>query len=114
MKEEEHMSDLIPYTEHGLTRDERRAARAVSRSRTRSQIRMAVIDDETNVAVDKIEAVTYATGTAMGAVTRVAQAQKQFETLAPEVSGRLSYLADGHMLAVGDTVQDLRRHLRCK
>lgn len=105
------MTDLIPYMEGGLSRDSRRAARAISWSRAASQVRMAQVDDEADVADEKMEALTSTTGKAMGAVTRVAQAQKHLEALAPEVSGRLAYLADCHLLAMGDSLQDLRRQL---
>jgi hypothetical protein len=108
------MSELIPYNEGAVTRDVRRAGRAISRSRSVNQVRMARVDDEADVAVEKVEALTSATGAAMGAVTRVAQAQKQLETLSPEVTGRLAFLADSHLLAVGDSLQDLRRQLRRK
>jgi len=108
------MNDLIPYIEGGLSRDSRRAGRAITWNRAVSQVRMAHVDDEADVAIQKVEALTSTTGMAMGAVTRVAQAQKHLENLAPEVSGRLAYLADSHLLAVGDSLQDLRRQLRCK
>lgn len=109
------MSELIPYTGGtALSRDSRRAARAISRSRSVTQVRLSRIDDEADVAIQKVEALTSATGASMSAVTRVAQAQKHLETLAPEVSGRLSYLADSHLMAVADSLQDLRRSLRCK
>ncbi len=109
------MSELIPYQGGGgLTRDSRRAGRAITRSRSFTQVRLAVVDDEADVTMQKVEALTSATGAGMGAVTRVAQAQKHLEALAPEVSGRLSFLADSHLLAVGDALQDLRRSLRNK
>jgi len=53
-----------------------------------------------------------ATGAAMQAVVRVAQAQKHLEQLAPEASGRLAFLADDHMLAMAEVLADLRRELR--
>ncbi|WP_027861740.1 hypothetical protein [Marmoricola sp. URHB0036] len=108
------MSELIPYSERGLSRDSRRAGRAITRSRSVTQMRMAHVDDETDVTMQKVEALTSATGLAMSAVTRVAQAQKHLELQTPEVSGRLAFLADAHLLAMGDTLQDLRRQLRNK
>lgn len=107
------MTELIPINEStGLTRDVRRTSRGISRSRSYAQLRMAGISDETDVAMEKVEALTAATGSGMSAVTRVAQAQRQLETLAPEASGRLAFLAEAHVLAVGDSLQDLRRSLR--
>ena len=107
------MSELIPFTQPaGLSRDTRRSARAITRSRATTQVRMSVINDEADVAFEKVEALTTATGAAMSSVTRVAQAQRQLEGLAPEASGRLAFLADAHLLAVGDSLQDLRRQLR--
>ena len=107
------MSDLIPFVDGGgLSCDNRRAGRAISRSRSVSQVRMARVNDEADVSIEKVEALTVTTGMGMAAVTRVAQAQSHLETLAPEVSGRLAYLADSHLLAVGDCLHDLRRQLR--
>ena len=106
------MSDLIPYATGELERDTRRAGRAISRHRAGTQVRLAAVDDDTDLAMQKVDALTSTTGLAMGAVARVAQVQRQLETLAPEASGRLAFLADSHVVAVGDTVQDLRRDLR--
>jgi hypothetical protein len=109
------MSELLPYTGAGsLTRDSRHAGRAINHSRAATHVRMSRINDENDVAIEKIEALTSTTGYAMSAVTRVAQLQRQLETLAPDASGRLALLADSHVLAVGDSLQDLRRSLRCK
>jgi hypothetical protein len=107
------MSDIILSQEGGgLTRDVRRAAKTISRCHSVAQVRIARIDAETDVALAKVDAVSVATGSAMASVVRVAQAQRHLELLAPEAAGRLSYLADDHMLAMGDTVADLRRELR--
>jgi len=106
------MSDLIPYTEHGVSRDVRRASRAISRYQSGGQVRLATVDTETDVAMAKVDALTSATGSAMGSVVRVAQAQRHLEQLAPEASGRLAFLADDHMIGMGDVMSDLRRNLR--
>lgn len=108
------MSGIQPYddNQNGLSRDVRRAARAVTRYQAGGQVRIARIDVETDISLVKVDALTAATGTAMGAVVRVAQAQQQLELLAPAAAGRLAHLADSHLLAMGDLVQDLRRELR--
>lgn len=110
------MSEILPYSgnQNGLTRDVRRAGRAISRYQTGGQVRIAQVDTETDLALVKVDALTTATGNAMGAVVRVAQAQQQLELLVPNAAGRLAYLADSHMLAMGDLMQDLRRDLRRK
>ena len=107
------MSELIPFTEGGgPQRDNRRAGKAISRSRSASQVRMARVADESDVASDKVDQVTYATAGAMFAVARVNGVFKQLEQQAPELAGRLSRLADFHELAVAQSVEDLRRDLR--
>jgi hypothetical protein len=107
------MSQLEPYIAGGaLTRDARRSGRAISRYQTGGQVRVVQVDTETDVALAKVDASTMATASAMAAVTKIAQAQKQLELMAPEVSGRLAYLADDHVLGLGDFLQDLRRDLR--
>jgi hypothetical protein len=109
------MSELLPYSgDTALSRDARRAGRSISRSRSVTQVRLSGVDDEADVTIQKVEALTSTAGLSMSAVTRVAQAQKHLETLAPEVSGRLNFLADSHLMAVADSLQDLRRSLRCK
>lgn len=109
------MSSLIPIPEPGsLDRDSRRAARAISRSRATTQLRLSRINDETDVTLEKGQAQTEATQFAMGAVTRVAMAQRHYEAMAPEASGRLSFLADEHLLGMGDSLQDHRRSMRCR
>jgi hypothetical protein len=109
------MSSLIPIPEPGsLDRDSRRAARAISRGRSATQVRLARVNDQTDVALEKIQAQTETTQFAMGAVTRIAMAQRHYEAMAPEASGRLSLLADEHLLGMGDTLQDHRRSMRCR
>lgn len=93
-------------------RDTRRANRAIGRMESQALVRRSAIDIEVDLAVDKIEAQTSATGSGMASVVRVAQAQRQLEQLAPEAAPRLAYLADAHALGVGDVLSELRRNLR--
>ena len=95
-----------------LSRPARRAGRAISRHQMTAQVRVAAADADTDVTVAKIENVTMATGTAMSSVVRVAQAQRHLEQLAPEATSRLAFLADDHMLGMGDLLADLRHELR--
>ncbi len=97
-----------------LPGDVRRAGRAISRYQAGAQVRLADVDTETDVALGKIDATTATTAQAMAAVIRVAQLHKNLELLAPEAAGRLAYLAEDHMLGMGETVAELRRQLRRK
>ncbi len=110
------MSNIQPYqgSDLLLLGDARRAGRSISRYQAHGQVRSAAIDVETNLALDKLYSLTAVTGQAMGAVVRVAQAQKQLELLAPETSGRLSLLADEHTLALAEVTAEHRRVLRRK
>jgi hypothetical protein len=76
------------------------------------QVRTSQADNVTDLAQVKVENLTMATGSAMQQVTRVAQAQRQLEQLAPEAAGRLAFLADDHMLGCAEMLADLRRDLR--
>lgn len=106
-------NDLTTYEDgFPLIRDVRRAGRAISRHQSGGQVRQAMVDIDTQVALTNADAITAATGSAMGSVLRVAQAQRHLEQLAPEAAGRLAYLADDHMLSMGDVMADLRRDLR--
>jgi len=105
-------SELTQFIGGGLPADARRAGRAISRYQSAGQVRRVLVDIDTDVALTKVEAVTAATGSAMGSVVRVAQAQRHLELLAPEAAGRLAYLADDHLLSMGDVMADLRRDLR--
>jgi hypothetical protein len=103
----------MPYTGGELLgRDSRRAARTISRYQAQTQVRVAGTDQETDVSLAKLESSTAVTGQAMAAVVRVAQLQKQLETLAPEASGRLSMLADGHAISLVEIAADHQRTLR--
>lgn len=107
------MSDIQPYVHNtGLTRDSRRASRAISRYHSGGQVRIAQIDGETDITLAKVDALTTAVGSAMGSVVRVAQAQQQLELMAPSAAGHLAVLAETHVMAMGDIIQDLRRELR--
>jgi hypothetical protein len=94
-----------------LANDGRRAGRAVSRHRAGALVRISSTDAAADVAQAKIDNITMATGTAMSSVVRVAQAQRHLEQLAPEASARLAYLADDHMLGMGEVLAALRRDL---
>lgn len=104
--------DIATYTTGGVPSDARRAARAISRYQSSARVQVAKVDSETDVALAKVDALTTATGSAMTSVLRVAQAQRNLEQLAPEAAGRLAFLADDHLLSMGDVMADLRRDLR--
>jgi hypothetical protein len=105
--------DITPFSGGGaISREARHASRAVSRGRARTQVRLAAVDDTTDVAMAKVENLTMATGSAMQQVVRVAKAQRELEQLAPEAAARLNYLVDDHMLGCSELLADLRRDLR--
>lgn len=107
------MSEMLPYRGAGeVTLGDRRAARAITRSRSVTQVRQARIADDADVAMEKVEQVSFTTANAMFAVARVNGVLKQLEQQSPELSARLNRLADYHELAVAQTVEDLRRDLR--
>jgi outer membrane scaffolding protein for murein synthesis (MipA/OmpV family) len=111
--EEQQMSyDITPYSGHEVgLRNARRAGRAISRNRAGALVRVSGTDADTDVAQAKIDNLTMATGTAMSSVVRVAQAQRHLEQLAPEASARLAFLADDHMLGMGEVLAELRHDL---
>src|SRR4051812_5182096 len=99
------MSEIdIINTSSAAPRDARRAGRVVSRYQAHGQVLIAQTDVDTDVAIAKGDSYTAATGSAMGNVIRVAQAQRQLEQLAPEASGRLAMLADEHALTMADNL----------
>ena len=107
------MSDITPYAPGGgLSRDARRAGRAITRGRARTQVRVSETDDVTDVAITKVENLTMATGSAMTSVVRIAKAQQELEVLSPQASARLNFLADSHMLGCSELLDDLRRDMR--
>ena len=107
------MSNIQPYVDGGgVLSDVRRSGRAISRYVTGGQVRVAKVDTDTDVVLAKVDAITTATGAAMGSVVRVAQGQRHLEQLAPEAAGRLAFLADDLMPSMGDVMADLRRELR--
>lgn len=106
------MTTIEPYNHGQLYLETRLAGRAISRQRAGALVRVAAADADADVAQAKIDNLTMATGTAMSSVVRIAQAQRNLEQLAPECSGRLAYLADDHMLGMGEVLADLRRDLR--
>lgn len=107
-------NELVPIVDGTVVRDSRRASKSINRSRSVSQVRMARVADEADVASEKVEQVSYTTGNAMMAIARINGVQKQLEQSAPEQAGRLSRLADFHELAMVEVVEDLRRDLRRK
>lgn len=66
------MSQIEAYqgTGGGISRDVRRTARSMERSRSVTQVRNARIADEADVAIEKVEQVSYVTTTGMMAIAR--------------------------------------------
>lgn len=107
------MSNELNFYDPGtLVRSSRRAGQAINRNRAGALVRASGTDADADVAQAKIDNLTMATGTAMSSVVRVAQAQRHLEQLVPEAAGRLAYLADDHMLGMGEVLADLRRTMR--
>ncbi len=94
--------------------DGKRVARTVSRGYAIATVRCNDVQDETDVMLDKLDALTTVAGHAMGGVVRVAQAQQHMEALAPAASGRLALLADNHAVVMAEMQADHSRVLRRK
>ena len=106
-------SEIVPIGGGGLMRREARSTlRAVGQSKSFTQVRVARADDSTDLAVAKLENLSLATGSAMHQVARVARIQREMEQLAPEVSMRLNFLVEDHLLGCSELLADFRRELR--
>lgn len=107
-------SNLQPYAggQPLATRDARQLARASSRNQARRVVRGDNVEQETDVAMDKLQNLTLATGSGMTAVANLATAQQTLEQMVPGASGRLALIADRHALDVAETLSDLRARLR--
>jgi hypothetical protein len=97
--------DLLPS-------DARRSGRRLSRMSSGRAVREASVEIETDVALTKTSSITTVTGSMMADVTRVAQAQAQFELLVPQASARLNAIADAHAIDLMEQAADHRRALR--
>lgn len=95
-----------------LPRDLRRAGRAISKYKATGEVSIAAVDTTADVTMAKIDSVTACTGQAMGAVTRVAQAQTQLELLTPTASPHLAFLALEHAHGMSEILADHRREIR--
>lgn len=105
-------NELVPVVDGIVSGESRRASRSIARSRSAAQVRMARVADEADIAIEKLEQISFATINAMGAIARVNGAQKLFEQQAPELAGRLNRLADFHELAAVQSIEDMRRDIR--
>lgn len=106
------MGSLALYGSNLPTRPSRRSMRVFEQLTTNGQVRQTAVDVEADVTFDKIDAITATTGAAMGAVTKVAQAQAAMEQLVPQASGRLNFIADMHAAAMADELD--RQHQRMR
>jgi len=95
-----------------LLRDSKRAARVISYGTSETHMRLAGIDNETDVTVGKEDSQTAVTAQGMQDITGIAQLQKHLETMEPSVSGRLAILADFHAMSMVEIVSDHQRALR--
>jgi hypothetical protein len=107
--------DLALHTTNGaIARESRRVARGVCHVQGDGQIRQADIDTEADVTDGKLGAITSGTMHAMTAVANVARLEMVLAQNFPSASGRLAYLAEGHMLAAGDMVEVMVCRVRHK
>jgi hypothetical protein len=106
--------DIDLFEGRGLARDARRTGRQISRVRSGGEIRKAAVDVETDVTLDKIDAITATTGQALGSVAKVAQAETALAQNFPGASGRLAFIAERHMLHVSDVLDDFQTKVRRK
>lgn len=108
------MFDIVPASpgQPMRARDAKQVAAALSQSYAMTQLRCNGVQDETEVAIEKVDALTHLVGHSMGAIVRVAQVQQHLETLAPAAAGRLNMLADSHTLNLATIQDDLVRALR--
>ena len=106
--------DITRWEAGGLDRDHRRTSRVISRVASGGQIRQAQVEVEADVTAAKIDAITGATGLGLGAVAKVAQAEQALMQNFPTASGRLAFIAERHMLAVGDVLDELHYQVRRK
>jgi hypothetical protein len=89
-------------------------SREVSRSQSRGLVRQVEIDTEADVALAKIDAITGGTGYGLGAVAKVGQLEGSLAEMMPGVQGRLNFLANRHVLGVGEILDDLQTKVRRK
>lgn len=106
--------DLTPFPSGALAGDARRNGRALSRISASGQLRQAAVDVEGDVALSKLEVLTGVIGHALSAVARVAQAETALALNVPGASGRLAFIADQHMLASAEVLDELRYRMRNK
>jgi len=106
------MSEITSYSGGALGRDSRRASREIQRGRLGTQVSVSRVGNATDLTMAKLVDVTYATGSAMQALTKVAQAQQQLEQMAPAAAGRLEFLVQDHAFGCADLLGDLRRGMR--
>jgi hypothetical protein len=106
--------DLLPSAGNGqfYSGEQRRTGQTVSRLHSGGMIRQTSVDIEGDVIGAKIDAISMETARGLNAVCRVAQAQTALEQLVPQASGRLNVIADAHVLAVAETLDDLNYRLR--
>lgn len=106
------MSNELTQFTGGLVARDSRTGRALSRINASGQLRQATVDVEADVTMAKLEAITAVTGQALGAVARVAQAETALAQNFPGASGRLAFIAQQHMLAAGEVLNELRYRVR--
>lgn len=106
------MSDITPYVGGGLTRDQRRALRSVSRYQAQTVSRTAAVHSEVSVSCAKIDGLATVTHTAMERVTYVALVRRALEQVSPEAAGDLLHLAQMFAIGAGNIAQDLQTALR--
>lgn len=82
----------------------RRAAQAVARINDRTMVRLSAVDDETEVTVDKLDAIGTAVRAAEMQVALTAQARKNLELIAPEASLDMAHLAETATLLMSEVL----------
>jgi hypothetical protein len=108
------MNDVQLYTGNSpvLARDAKRAVRHVSAVRAGGQVRRARLDDETDFAVEAVNAIGDVHTSAMGVYVRFSQIRQQVEMQNPAAAPGLAIIDSGLVFGLLDETASFQRAVR--
>ncbi len=94
------------------SRDSRATGRALARMESRHLLRLAQIQDEAELQVERVQAVGYVGQQGMQVVALVSQMEGNLSSLVPLATSRLQAIGDIVALEVADVVSQTPRRVR--
>jgi hypothetical protein len=106
------MSDMVPFSRDLSKRDSREVRRELSRIDGRGRVELARLNQQADLQAERISAIGYVGKCAQHQAAMLTQAEVQLSAAVPSAAGRLQWLGNMTVLAMGGVVSETERRVK--